>query len=271
MRFKEWASTLKARKGRMLPLEAFDIILRYRDPGYSSVYSFREEDARKLLDEESSVGMNRFEVGADELLIDIDCGEDGLREVGRVLEKNDLKFDVWDSGGKGYHISIPHDFVSDKRLPYSHKAAITALLGQTVARIDLTLYQHGRLISLPGRLHPITKRKKSFLFSSPGARTLGAISIIEEPPKFQVNFSMSGWSSLSESFLRLSDLAQNEPDVGQRHVKIWSVSKSLAESGLDYDTVLTLLSKVNDSWITQKKPLELEQAVKSAFKNMTDS
>lgn len=262
--YREWASSVKARKGRMLTLKALDTILKYHDPGYASVYMFKEEDAKLLSDAESSKGMKRFEVAADRITLDIDKGIDGLATVGRKLEKAGIAFDVWESGGKGYHIEIKHQFVSDKRVPYSQRAAVEALLGSDVEQIDLTLYQHGRLLSLPGRVHPVTKKKKILLFKAQG-RSI-ELTLVDEPVKEIANFSMTNDNSLlSAALFRVADLANTEPGKGQRHVSLWGAAKNLAEAGLDFDTTSGLISKVNESWEHPKPDTEVLQAVKSAF------
>lgn len=263
--YKEWASSVKARKGRMLPIKAFDTILKYRDPGYSSVYMFKEEDAKQLLENESSRGMNQFEVASDKLMLDIDKGIDGLATVGRKIEAEGIAFDVWESGGKGYHIEIPHQFVCDTRLPYSHKVVVEKLLGTDIDQVDLTLYQHGRLISLPGRVHPTTKKKKKLLFKVPGVAL--EIPILDVPVKDLANFSIDhDLTLLSSGLFRAADLAQTPPSKGNRHMTIWSASKRLAEAGLAYDTVLGLMEKINESWTEPKSITEVEAAVRSAFK-----
>lgn len=267
--YNEWASTVRARRGRMLPIEAFKTILKYHDPGYSSVYSFSEEDANKLLDQESSVGMNKMAVGASCVIMDIDSGEEGMRAIGKICADRGLKFQIWESGGKGYHIVLTHDFIYDKRLPYSHRHSIELLVGDQIGHVDLTLYQHGRLLSLPGRVHPITKKKKTLLYDSKHGTNID-IELLDEPPKYILQFSMENdYDLLSSGLFRAADLVRNPPDSGNRHVRLWSTAQTLADSGLEYDTVLTLLSKVNESWTNPKKSTEVEQAVKSAFKNQT--
>ncbi len=262
--YKEWASSVKARKGRMLPLKAFDTILKYRDPGYSSVYMFKDEDAKTLSDTESSKGMKKFEVAADKIVIDIDTGIDGLATVGRKIEKEGIAFDVWESGGKGYHVEIPHQLVADKRVPYSQKATVQALLGADIDQADMTLYQHGRLLSLPGRVHPVTKKKKKLLFRVTGK--VIELPLLDEPVKDIANFSVSNdLSLLSSGLFRAADLAQTPPSKGQRHITLWSTAKSLAEAGLDYETTLGILLKVNESWTNPKSDTEVQVAVRSAF------
>ncbi len=248
----------------MLPGTAFDTILKYRDPGYSSVYSFSEEDAKVLLEQESSVGMARFEVGADQLIMDIDTGEEGLEAVGSALAKQGILFHVWESGNKGYHVYVPHDPIVDKRLPASHKALAKKLLGAALDKIDLTLYQPGRLISLPGRIHPVTRRKKTHLFTSPGEK-LTNFDLVEEEPKVISNFSMSEPGSLHGALFRLAELAQIAPEAGTRHVRMWSVAKSLRDAGMDFETTLNLVMKVNESWDTPKSQKDVEQAVRGAY------
>lgn len=267
-RYQEWASTVKARKGRMLPVEAFKSILKLPDPGYASVYMFNEEDAKKLSDSESSAGMNKMAVGADTLIMDIDSGDEGMEQIGKLLDSKGLRFEVWESGGKGYHIILTHDFVYDKRVPYSHKIAVETLLGPLVKYIDMTLYQHGRLISLPRRVHPITKVRKKLLFKREGKDI--EVKLVDEPPKYIPNFSLeASYDKLSSGLFRAAELVRDPPNTGNRHVRLWSTAKSLTEAGLEYETVLNIMIRINESWKNPKQTTEVEAVVRSTFKNQT--
>lgn len=266
--YKEWASTVKGRKGRMVDLKTLETILKFRDPGYCSVYSFSEEDANTIANTESSRGMNLFAVASDCLTLDIDKGDEALEKIATHLDSLGVGFITYSSGGKGYHIVIKHDLVYDKRLPYSHQMLAKSLLGSLIDQIDLTLYQHGRLISLPGRIHTVTKKRKQLEFISPGSNVE---VVLYDEPSFS-NFKIeSDLSELPLALLKLADLSVSIPLPGTRHVRLWSTAKTLCEAGLDFETTLTLLNKVNLSWETPKSSTEVEQAVKSAYKNITES
>lgn len=261
MWYKEWASQPSNRKGRMLPLSSFQNILKLRDTGYESVYYFSESDALKIKQNENSKGMNRLSVGSDRLMIDIDKGEDGLQAVGKILEDKGYGFKLYSSGSKGYHIELSHIPLYDKRLPYSHKHFLKSLLGKAFEYVDPTLYQHGRLISLVGRIHPITRRKKVLIKEFPGKQV--EIPIVDEP-EIESTFKAQ-IEPLSHALLKAFDASSIEPNIGQRHMVLWRVGKSLSEAGLSSDTTQEILEGINESWDNPKESKDVLQVVKSIY------
>lgn len=263
----EWASDTHARKGRMISLPALTNILKLRDPGYSSLYFFSKEDADVIKENGHSRGFQYLVAYSAFLVMDIDCGQEGLDQITPILDKEGYSYEVWSSGGKGFHIYMPHEMLGSVHLPYSHKMKIREILGDKYALIDGSLYQHGRLLSLPGRIHAKTKKKKKFEYAKKGTRDL-IVPIIEEvkvrPLYEQVVGSDEG---LIIGLTRVQDMLTHPPGPGNRHLRIWGASKDLAMAGLSYDTVLNLMNRVNSSWTNQKPESEIEQAVQSAFKN----
>lgn len=267
MFYVEWARTVKSRKGHMLTMTGLTNILKLRDPGYSSVYLFNESDALKIKANGHSKGLSQYEVSSKFLALDIDSGIEGYRQISETLRAKGIAFESWESGGKGYHVYIPHKFISSIHLPYSHKVVAESLVAKEL--IDPTLYQHGRLLALPGRIHPVTKKSKVLFETFKG-------SVVEIPlleaPKPQINFMFNTESNeqlLAMGLTRVSDLIVYPPEKGKRHIRIWGASKDLADAGLQYETVLDLIVQVNESWPDPKSLIELEQAVKSAFKMHT--
>lgn len=263
--YVEWASTVKARKGTMISLPALSRIVKIKDPGYSSVYMFKEEDALLIRQAGHSKGLNQYEVAAQFLVIDCDKGEKGRTVIEDILRERGLAYEIWTSGGKGYHFYIPHAFVVDKRLPASHKAAALALFPKDL--IDITLYQHGRLLSLPNRIHPVTKKRKALISTIQGKPL--ELTIVDEAPKV-MSFQTAETSiqSLIEGLQRSVDLMVYPPHAGQRHIRLWGTALDLARGGIEYDTALAILLKVNDTWDAPKTEEEITQAVNSAYRRL---
>lgn len=260
----EWTSSVKNRKGRMVSLTALGRLLNLPDPGYSSIYMFKEEDAKIIVNNGHSKGLNQYAVASKFLVVDVDSGEEGRSIIEGILRSKGYAYEIWSSGGKGYHFYIPHELICDKRLPNSHKQVALSLFPKQ--HVDLTLYQHGRLVSLPGRVHPITKKRKHLIASIPGKSI--EIPLVEEL-KVVRPFEVSpdgDHQLLAIGLQRAADLICFPPDRGTRHIRIWGTAKDLAESGLDYDTTLNLLLKVNETWDEQKTEEEIIKAVTSAYK-----
>lgn len=260
--FREWCPSNLYRTGNLVPVEAFEQILRRPDPGFASVYMFKSEDAKQIRANGSSRGLGSLTVAADAVTLDVDNPDD----INQVLEKIDslkLGYEVWDSG-RGYHIVIPHDFIEDNRLPYSHRCWVESL----GLPVDLTLYQHARVLRLPGTVNVKTGRRKQFV-----ERVDGMKPTIElrDPPTFNLKPETFGLKTIETVLNQFQRLAASEPVPGNRHTRIWSAARSAADAGLSYQTALELLQEINSAWQSPKEPAEVEKAVTQAYRQTEKS
>ena len=264
--YKEWTQVVQKRKGLMLPLESFSKLIDLANPGYSTVYAFLEEDALQIKEAGHSRNLDQYPVAASELTLDIDNGDAGLTPVVSLLTSLGLKHQIWSSGGKGYHVVIPHELILSKDLPYSHRKVVESWGIET----DFSLYQHGRLLSLPNRVHPTTKRRKLLVREVEGQ--LLQVPIIPKPSSPTFNFTMGGGvEELTVALLNLAKITEAAPKEGNRHTTIWGAAKDLFRAGLDIETVYNLLEKVNESWPVPKSPQEVRNAVNQASQTIVKS
>lgn len=254
--YKEWCINMTNRVGFMAPLEKFDsVILKMDNPGYSSLYAFDEAAAAKIREEGQSKGFDRFDTYADHLLIDIDEGEEGLARAEARL--SGYAYEVWSSGGKGFHLVLPHDPIMDKRLPYSHQKIVEKL-----NVVSDPIYHASRLISLPGRVHPKTKKRKSFLRSVEGRKLEVEL---EERPKIDFKFR-DAEGDLFSALMRMADMTKYSPYVGTRHLTIFGMALDLKKAGIGFETACELLYNVNNTWKQPKSRDEVVAAVKGAYR-----
>jgi hypothetical protein len=245
----------------MLPLSVLATMLKAKDPGYASVYMFDEDSAKAVIAEHSSTGLSRFPVYTHELVIDLDGGDAQLEIAERVLKERGLAYVLWRSGGKGYHVYIPHTkMLSGRDIPYSQRKYVEGMgIGA-----DLSLYQHGRIISLPGRIHPKTGARKALVKTVKGVQLELPLLVA---PEITFNFQGNGGlDDLEAGLWKLLQLIADEPLPGNRHTQLWSTALHLADAGLSHATALELLQKVNEQWQNPKDSLELETAVSQAFR-----
>lgn len=265
MLYREWCLTPMRRRGTMLPLKTVAQFEKAPDAGYASVYMFDEAAAAEIKASGSSAGFARFPVYADTLTLDLDQGEKQLELVETKVRALGLAYRVYDSGGKGFHVVVPlAETVYGTNVPYSQRAWAESL----DVGADLSLYQAGHIISLPGRRHPKTGRRKVLVRQVLGE--LLALGLRESPARI-FTISDADQSELERGLWRLIHLLRQEPGIGNRHVALWSTAKHFADAGLAYDTALDLLTEVNESWENPKPSDELESAVKQAFKHATGS
>jgi hypothetical protein len=244
----------------MVSAEVLATSVSHRNAGFRTVYAFSETDAAAIRATGTSQGLAYYTPCADTLTIDLDDGDKTLPILlDRILERG-LRCEVWSSGGKGYHLVLSHPLICDKRLPYSHARFVEQLAAGL--KFDDTLYRASSLISLPGRLHNKTKRKKRLIEIWEGDNAV--IELKEKPP---ASFHQgSDVTMLQEAVSHLQDLSVRQPRQGQRHNRIWLCARCFAEAGISIDTAMELLTAVNDSWEEPKTESEVTTAVTQAYK-----
>ncbi len=254
----EWVGPKLNRCGNMIPVSGLSRVLAQHNPGYASVYWFSEADAREIRASGHSRGLSSYAVAADRVWIDIDTGDGGMRKATKILDEHGGGYEVWSSGGKGYHIAIPHELIYDKRLPYSHKVFVESL----GIDCDLSLYQHSRVLSLSGRIHPITGKRKQFVERVDGMQP--QIKLVD-PPKIDIQVDEA---DITPAFAlhQMTKLAEREPTPGNRHTRIWSVAMSCAKAGLSFSATLGMVQEIVSRWLNPKEPEEVERAVAQAYR-----
>lgn len=222
------------------------------DPGYASVYRFKTKPA-------NATGLDQFDVYADCITLDLDGGERELIQAERLLTDAGYAYEVWSSGGKGYHVLIPHKGVWSRDLPYSHLHWVLA----HKLPYDETLYQHGRLLALPGRRHPKTGKRKSFLKKVNG--TPCVLDIVPTPEKQNITTGIVDGDALNQAAVRFASLVVNGPS-DSRHMTIWKMARDFRKAGIGFDAIVDLMTVVNETWKNPKSEKEVIKAVKGAFK-----
>ena len=253
----EWVPSSLYRTGNMVPIYVIPDILRRSDPGYASVYMFKEEDAVKIRSTGSSRGLTNLSVASCSVILDIDNPGD-IDQVIDTLQSHNFGFEVWDSG-RGFHVVIPHKLIEDVNLPYSHKVWVERLQ----LPVDYSLYQHSRILRLPGTVNAKTGRPKQLVKIYEG--DMANIDIIT-PPTFNLKPETFGLKTIEVVLNQLQRLATNEPAQGNRHTRIWSAACSMAEADLSFDTALELLQEINTVWKNPKPTEEVVKAVTQAYK-----
>lgn len=254
--YREWAPKLEARKGLMLPLSAFPEILKKHDPGYASVYMFTKEAADEIKAARSSRDFKQYEVIADEIIIDLDGGEPQLGRCRIPLQG--IGYEVWASGGKGFHVRIPTGRLVGNDVPDAHRQWVDSL----GVDADLSLYRASSVVSLPGRVHPKTRIKKTFVEWVDGAMPHIPDPVIVERPAFP----SADIPELASLLSRLANLTALEPSPGNRHTAVWSAAMSLRDAGLSEDATIELLTMVNSAWLNPKPDDEVRRAAEQAFR-----
>jgi hypothetical protein len=251
----------------MIPVSALPEFYKKDDAGYSSYYWFREEHAKEIQKQGNSAGLSRFPVYAKYLVIDIDRENDtsaALRDMTQYsleLRAMGLKHSVWVSGGKGFHIYIHCEPMEGIDVPYSQLCWVR----ERGWKVDTTLYQHGRLLSNPGR-----KSKKTGVRKHKHADYDGALLRVPrvQPPERATLSAEVGTADLARiALFRLQKALERDPD--SRHTTLWSLSGALAEAGMKEELAVEVLSWLNNFWTSPKDHEGLVRAVKQAYDQRT--
>jgi len=254
--YVEWVPGNLYRTGNMVPVSALSQILARKDPGFATVYKFTYDDAMQIRTNGSIRGFSSSVITASAVTLDIDDPKD-IDQVTAKLDSLGLGYSVWDSG-RGFHVSIPHEVISDALLPYSHRCWVE----QLDLPVDYSLYQHARILRLPGQVNPKTGRPKQLIRVVEGMEPV--IKIVEKPVfNFKPN---GGLTTLASALNTIQRLAATEPLQGNRHTQLWAASKDACAAGLSFSSTLEILQEVNASWQNPKPAEEVELAVTQAYK-----
>jgi hypothetical protein len=240
----------------MVPVSAISQIIERPDPGYASVYRFDASDALKIRLNGSSRGLGSLVVSAEAVTLDID-DPSNIDEVENRLLGLNLGFEVWDSG-RGFHVVIPHEYIKDCRLPYSHRRWVESLN----LPVDYSLYQHARILRLPNTVNTKTGRRKKLIKKVDGMQP--KIELID-PPSFAFKPG-GGLKTIASVLNQFQRLAVSEPLPGNRHTQLWSAARAASEAGLSSSATLEVLQEINSSWENPKQAEEVEKAVTQAYK-----
>lgn len=259
--YLEWAATPDARSGRLLPILQIEKLVKAGLSGYTSVYQFTHTAAEAIGASGRSKGFKNFSPSSTTLIMDCDIGQEGALEVEARLQALGLEYTQYFSGSKGYHFYIPMtERLTGMYTPYSQK---TWVVGNGFkGLVDLSLYRASSLLSAPGRIHPKTGKKKTFIKHVPGSPV--CIPYVEPEQLMPEADFGDNPDAFIMAMTRLWGLCE-QPEIGQRHLSIWGTSKICKEAGLDYDTCLGMMLFLNRNWKDSKLEDEVVAAVEQAY------
>jgi len=229
--------------------------------GYRSIFGFSEKDSLEIRKSRSSSNFSGFCQYADTLFIDLDDGDKSVGVVSDWLNKNEINYTVWSSGGKGYHFHISIDPMYSIDAAHSHKEYVRKLCEALKIEADLSIYRASGLIRLPDTVHEKTGRIKKLLEKKEGY--LLEIPLTEKDIFVPV-MELDDAGLFFKAVTRLA-VAKEQPMLGMRHTTLWSIAKSFCDAGVSYETTLELLERLNESWQNRKDLKEVTRAVQQAY------
>jgi hypothetical protein len=249
------------RDGTMVPVSALTDIYQRDDAGYTTYYWFTEEAANEIRAQGRSVGLSRFSVFSRYVVLDIDREDDMFSaladtySVSNELRARGLKHSVWWSGSKGAHIYIHCVPRFGIEVPHSQLVWVR----QQGWKVDETLYQHGRLLSNPGRKSKKTGVRKHKMFDVDGE--LLDYPLVSAPVK-KASVAVTNQDLARVALFRVQKALESDPS--SRHQAIWSLSMALFEAGAQESLVIDLMRFTNSFWSAPKDDAGLLRAITQA-------
>lgn len=246
--YREYCRTPQDRRGNMVE----ESILKGRQ-GYTSVFSFEENDAFDIQEAGHSRGLKQYAVSAKYLIMDFDDGMGSAEKVSNILTDRRVSHWVFSSGGKGAHVYAKCIEVYSVDLPDRHRNLALSLS----PACDTSIYRHNSLIRLPGTIHERTGNRKELISVFEGSQELVPIASAE--PIIFASLPVSNQDSLYFMFLQMAHAADQEVSAGHRHEVLWRVVADCYRAGLSFPTTVELCLIIN----AQFKPPKDENIVRA--------
>ena len=255
--FVEITSVVRNRNANLIPVS--DLPNRV---GFRSVYMFDAEDAEIIRFNGNSKGFKYFNLYSDCLFVDIDVKSEednkkAINDIKKLVAKG-IKFDLYDSGNRSYHLHIPHELKSSRHLPYNHRR----VLREIGLHCDETLYRPNSLYRLPGTCHSKSVEGKCKELVKSYSGKLLEFDIVPEP----VNEKPANYSSkifVDVALYSLWEFSHIQPE--NRYMSTFAMALKLFDSGLSFETVTDLLERANDCWPEPNEDSEVERAIQGAW------
>lgn len=251
--YREFCSRVGSRSGNYLPESLIaELTAKKRCKGFSSLYAFNAQDVLPYRYAQTSSLTKFYEVFSDYILIDVDTGDKDIIEILSKIEG--YQYDLATSGGKGYHIYLYHQPISHVALPYSQKIWVQINFGELV---DTCIYEQNRIVANYGRLHHRTGRPKMLLRKQTGKRL--ELPIVEG---FDASEKRIEPMELSDVYLKMMEVTQISPSIGNRHMSLWLIGKGLYSNDYSKNAIFEILSNLNSNFEHPKSEQEVVQIVR---------
>ena len=211
--------------------------------GFRSVYLYGQDCFDFIQSQGAVKGLGKYSVYSDMLFIDFDDGDNSIEKMKRILNAQDLQWEMYFSGGKGYHFHVPITPMVGRHVPHSQREFIRGLGIDTA---DISIYKHTGFIRLPGTWHQSTGKQKELIESSNGSKILTIKQV--EPDVVMDNVVEGSELELLAGLNRAVDFVVKEPYPGTRHSCLLAIAKHLFAAGAKQETVWDICNLVHETW-----------------------
>ena len=228
--------------------------------GFRSLYKYDSNQKSIIEAQASMANLDNMAVYSDTLFIDIDNNEDAMKAMRFALVDRDIHYELYESGGKGYHFHIPlKETYQHTRLPEIQKQWVKSL----GIPVDESIYKHAGLFRLPGQRHAKTGKKKEIIAEQ--CALLLELDMNIQLPTAKPTRMCSSLSTSAEALNECLFYLINEPAEGGRYMKLWHLAKGLQEAEFTEEFAIELLVEVNFAWSKPKPIEEINRAIKETY------
>jgi Primase C terminal 1 (PriCT-1) len=232
-----------------------------------SLYAFTKHDADLIASSGSVKSWSPVHF-SQELVVDCDT-HCAAKNVESVLTHQQVSFDKYFSGNKGFHFHIPREARPTKDLCLRDKMLAEFLFPD--AELDTGIYRPMHLIRGIGCYHEVGRKSKEQVRRFEGHNRLSVVDL--QPTDKQISALRQQESADSRSeWARFQDrVLQHHPvgGKGNRNLALFCLAKDLSRSGLSDRCVEELCGYLNSAFEFPHDEVEVEKAIKSALKQVS--
>lgn len=230
---------------------------RFDHTGFTSMYAYTASTAALIKAKNSTAGLTNIPVYSDLLFVDFDNQEEAATLFEKMLQTDQIKFEVYHSGGRSIHFHIYIYPMSGPNVPFSQRH----WMEQHAPLADMSIYKHTGIYRLPNTYHNKYPGNKKRLLRS----YEGELLKIENRPKISVALDDDPKDKEYYS-RRVGYLLTQEVGEGGRHQHLLDLACSLRDAGQSEAMARFKLNLYNtDKCFPPKKPYELEKLLRWAY------
>lgn len=227
--------------------------------GFQSIYGFPPDVATKVLDQGGTWGMRSLKLYSDTLFLDIDDNDELANRIQQHLENQEIGHEMYFTGNRGYHFSIPIVPMLGVSVPLDQKRWVNHYF----KGVDTSIYKTSGLIRLPGTYHTSNPGKKKVLVSSYTASEPLEIDLstvpLEAPKQISTDLD-DAEGLLDRGWLR------RDFETG-RNRSIYNRAFLCSVTGIDEDRAIELLLMYNSIMVSPSLPEnEVIKTVRSGYR-----
>lgn len=229
--------------------------------GFVSVYGFDEEGKRYVEDSKGTFGIQGHTLYSNLLYIDIDNNDELAEYIRADLEKRNVTFSMYYTGGRGFHFHIPIVPMWGTAIHYKQKVWV----GYLYPGADCSLYKSTGIIRTPGTFHSKNPGEFKRLVHTFQGDVL-EIDTSNLPLPLETELTTQDGEEMDRENM-LDHLLSKAICDGGRNTGIYKRAFICKQAGFDRDKTTRILRAYNAALVHPRLPdYELTRTIGSAYR-----